>query len=152
MLEIEPALTPALVRKLLFGTAKRIENCPAERQGFGMVQPRKAVLRTLNKLNQLNFDSSPLVNNRQKTIGFYLQHDCASQVSLAGSFNHWQQDVLLLEPGTNGSWKIEIPMMAPGRYQYKFLVDEKLWVEDINNPYREPDGFGGFNSILMIEN
>ena len=152
MLEINPAMTPAMIRSILFSTAKRIKNYPAERQGFGSVQPRKAVLRTLNKLNQLNFDSSPLVNNRQKTIGFYIQHDCASQVSLAGSFNHWQQDVLLLEPGTNGSWKIEIPMMAPGRYQYKFLVDEKLWVEDINNPYREPDGFGGFNSILMIEN
>ena len=90
--------------------------------------------------------------SRQKTIGFYVQHDCASQISLAGSFNHWAQDVLLLEPGKNGLWKIEIPMLPAGRYQYKFFVDDRSWIEDVNNPYREPDGFSGFNSILIIEN
>ena len=95
---------------------------------------------------------SPIINNRQKTIGFYVQHECASQISLAGSFNHWEQDVLLLEPQRNGSWQIEIPILPAGRYLYKFLVDDKLWIEDINNPYREPDGFSGFNSILVIEN
>ena len=95
---------------------------------------------------------SPEINNQQHTIGFYVQHDCASQIALAGSFNHWAQDVLLLEPGMNGLWKIEIPMLPEGRYHYKFFVDDKVWLEDVNNPFREPDGFSGFNSILLIEN
>ena len=95
---------------------------------------------------------SPQVNQDQKTIGFYVQHDCASQISLAGSFNHWEQDVLLLEPGRNGLWKIEIPMLPAGKYHYKFFVNERGWLEDVNNPWREPDGFSGFNSILLIEN
>ena len=81
-----------------------------------------------------------------------MQHDFASQVSLAGSFNQWDKEALLLEPGRNGIWKIEIPMLPAGRYSYKFFIDDKSWIEDINNPYREPDGFSGFNSILTIGN
>jgi 1,4-alpha-glucan branching enzyme len=76
---------------------------------------------------------------------------CASQISLAGNFNEWAQDVLLMEPGKDGLWKIEIPILPAGKYSYKFLVDEKHWMEDVDNPYREPDGFNGFNSLLIIE-
>jgi serine protease AprX len=152
LLEINPALTPAMVRSILFGTASRLQNAPAERQGFGMVQPRKAVLKVLTRQVFDQPPVSPKIDSRQKTIGFFIQHDYASQISLAGSFNQWAHDELLLEPGRNGVWKIEIPMLPAGKYEYKFFVDEKLWVEDINNPYRQPDGFSGFNSIINIEN
>lgn len=37
LLEINPALTPAMIRTILFSTARRLKNWPAERQGFGMV-------------------------------------------------------------------------------------------------------------------
>jgi hypothetical protein len=152
LLEINPALTPAMIRSLLFSTAKRIPNFPAERQGFGMIQPRKVILKILNRQIMDQPKISPLINSKQKTISFFVEHDCASQISLAGSFNHWAQDVLLFEPGRNGVWKIEIPMLPAGRYQYKFFIDDRSWIEDVNNPYREPDGFSGFNSILIIEN
>lgn len=152
LLEAAPQLTPAAAREILFSTAKRIPGWPAERQGFGVIAPRKALFKTLKKTFIMKPEISPLLNNQQQVISFYLQHDCASQVSLAGNFNHWAQDILLLEPSENGLWKIDIPMLPTGRYQYKFFIDEKVWVEDINNPYREPDGFSGFNSILIVEN
>lgn len=107
----------------------------------------------------MNFQTSPFVNTQKKTIEFFV-HDSpayisfagASQVSLAGSFNNWAQDVLLLKPDEEGVWKIEIPMLPEGKYKYKFFVDDKMWMEDIDNPNREPDGWTGFNSILTIEN
>lgn len=152
LLEINPSLTPSMIRTLLLGTSKRIANFAAERQGFGVVQPRKAVLKVLNRQEIRQPEISPLIDSQQKTISFYIQHDHASQISLAGSFNHWANDQLLLEPGSGGIWKIEIPLLPAGTYQYKFLVDEQVWVEDIINPYRQPDGFSGFNSILIIDN
>jgi hypothetical protein len=57
-----------------------------------------------------------------------------------------------MEPGSNGLWKIEIPLLPGGRYEYKFLVDSRNWIEDVDNPYRLPDGFNGFNSLLIIQN
>jgi serine protease AprX len=152
LLEANPGLTPTMIREVLFSTAKRIENLPAERQGFGVIRPRKAILKILKREVIMKPEESPQINGKQNTIEFYIQHDCASQISLAGSFNHWAQDVLLLEPGKNGLWKIEIPMLPEGKYKYKFFIDDKQWVEDINNPYREPDGFNGFNSILVVKN
>ena len=102
--------------------------------------------------------SSPHINLAEKTIGFSLHNDVpshvsfdgASHVSLAGSFNNWAKDVLLLEQDDEGVWKIEIPMLPEGKYHYKFFVDDKVWTEDIDNPLREPDGSIGFYSIFTI--
>ena len=93
---------------------------------------------------------SPHINPRKKTIEFFLLNDCASQVSLSGTFNNWAHDALNMKPGPDGLWKIEIPMLPKGTYHYKFFVDDKMWTEDINNPYRAPDGVTGFTSILTI--
>lgn len=149
MLEANPALTPALIRNILFSCAKRIPGLPAERQGFGIVDARKAIQKALKTTS--DFMPSPSINADKHTIAFYVQHDCASQVALAGSFNHWSQHSLLMSPVRHGYWSIEMPLLPAGRYQYKFLIDDKDWMEDVNNPYREPDGFNGFNSILRIE-
>jgi len=152
MLEIQPELTPVQIRRILFGTAKRLPNLPAEQQGYGVIHPGKAVIKTLQNLFAMKQHTSPFINKRKKAIEFYIQNPCASHVCLAGTFNHWAHDSLLMEPTANGMWKIEIPMLPKGTYQYKFFVDDKTWMEDIDNPYREPDGLNGFNSILMVEN
>jgi len=152
MLEINPELTTVQIRKILFGTAKRLPDLPAEQQGFGVIHPGKAIVKTLQNLFAMKQHPSPFINKRKKAIEFYFQNPCASHISLAGSFNHWAHDSLLMEPSVNGLWKIEIPMLPKGTYQYKFFVDDKTWMDDIDNPYREPDGQNGFNSILMVEN
>lgn len=152
MLEANPSLTPKQIRSILFSTSKRLESILPERQGYGIIQPRKALLKILKKQALVKSHASPFVNNEKNIIEFYIENECAEQISLAGTFNHWAQDVLLLEPSTNGVWKIEIPLLATGKYAYKFFIDGKLWMEDVENPYREPDGFSGFNSLLFIQN
>ena len=101
---------------------------------------------------------SPHVDPTKKIIEFSLQSDFVNhlcidgvhQISLSGTFNHWAQDKLLLKRQEDGVWKIEIPLLPEGKYYYKFLVDDKWWLEDVGNPNREPDGFAGFNSILFV--
>lgn len=104
--------------------------------------------------------TSPQINVNENTIGFTVHDDSSSHVSfagaahisLAGSFNNWAKDVLVMQKDDTGAWRIEIPMLPEGKYHYKFFVDDKVWIEDIDNPYREPDGSTGFNSILTIRN
>jgi 1,4-alpha-glucan branching enzyme len=95
---------------------------------------------------------SPYINRRKKSIEFSIRNNCAHQISLAGNFNHWAKDVLQMRPDKNGVWKIEIPMLPGGKYHYKFFIDDRMWMEDVDNPYREPDGLTGFYSILFIGN
>ncbi|MGE5107793.1 MAG: S8 family serine peptidase [Sphingobacteriales bacterium] len=150
LLEAESSLTPQQIRQVLFSTAKRLSGIPVERQGFGYIQPKKALWKTLKKEVIMKHHDSPYIHPRKKTIEFFIQNNCANQISLAGSFNHWAQDVLLMEPGKDGIWKIEIPLLPEGKYKYKFFIDDKMWVEDVDNPFREPDGFNGWNSILAV--
>jgi serine protease AprX len=152
LLEINPELTPAAIRHILFSSAKRISSIDVERQGYGIIQPRKAILQVLKRETILKTHDSPHIDKKRNSIAFFVQNDCASQISLAGSFNQWAQNILLLEPHKNGMWKIEIPLLPAGRYQYKFFIDDQRWAEDVDNPYREPDGLAGFNSVLVIEN
>ena len=101
---------------------------------------------------------SPRIDEDQQTIDFYLESDYENKVSLdgfqhvclVGSFNQWAQGVLHLSKDSDGIWKIQIPLLPKGKYHYKFLVDDKLWLEDIANSNREPDGFAGFNSVLIV--
>jgi serine protease AprX len=151
LLEINPQLTPASIRHILFATAKRISSIAAERQGFGAVQPAKALLQVLKKEDIIKTYTSPCVSKTKKSIEFIMHNDCASQVVLAGSFNHWSHEVLLMEPHKNGMWKIEIPLLPPGKYQYKFYIDDSRWMEDVDNPWRQPDGIAGFNSVLIVD-
>ncbi len=150
LLQVNPLLTPAMVRKILYSTAKRLPHMPIEKQGFGYIRARHALLQVIKKEVIMKPVESPLLHKKKKSIEFFITNDCAKQISLAGSFNHWAQDVLLLEPGKNGTWKIEIPMLPKGTYKYKFFIDDKMWVEDIDNPVREPDGFNGWNSVLKV--
>jgi serine protease AprX len=152
LLEAEPGLQPFQVKEILFSTAKRIPEARPEPQGYGIVQPRTALYKVLRKKQAVRTVLSPHVDVANQTIDFYVQHPCATQISIAGSFNGWTTDVLFLEPSAGGDWNLRLPLQEPGKYQYKFFVDGKYWMEDFENPWREPDGFTGFNSVLTIEN
>lgn len=72
----------------------------------------------------------------------------AEQVSVAGTFNDWSttQDKLYFD---NGLWVAEIAL-APGKYQYKFVVDG-TWMPDPNNPESVEDGVGSTNSVVTVD-
>lgn len=150
LLEANPALTPLQIREVLFSTAEKMAAYPVERQGFGGIHARKALLKVLHHELERTHPLSPFVNTRNNVISFFIYDHAATKISLVGSFNDWEKDVRLLKPGRNGLWQINIPMLGPGRYYYKFLVNGTEWREDIDNPYREADGLGGWNSVLEV--
>jgi len=93
---------------------------------------------------------SPYLNKRKKTIEFHIALGAARHITLSGTFNHWAKDELEMKPEKEGTWKIEIPMLPRGKYHYKFLIDDKMWMEDVENQLREPDGVAGWNSVLTV--
>ena len=62
-----------------------------------------------------------------------------------------QQRRHLLKKDGSGLWLLELKTPAAGRYQYKFIVDKKRWSEDPSNGMKVSDGYGGLNSLLVIE-
>lgn len=73
----------------------------------------------------------------------------ANQVVLSGSFNYWNTSHLSMVKTPEG-WQLEIPL-STGKHLYKYIVDGK-WMEDPDNLQREPDGVGGWNSVVYRTN
>jgi 1,4-alpha-glucan branching enzyme len=73
----------------------------------------------------------------------------AKSVSIAGSFNHWDPDQAgLTGPSKKGTWTIVLPL-APGRYEYRFVINSREWVLDPSVPAVD-DGLGGRNSVVEV--
>jgi 1,4-alpha-glucan branching enzyme len=88
---------------------------------------------------------------------FRYEAPAARQVTLAGNFNNWggtdnggRYDPNIdpmSDRDDDGIWEIVVPL-PPGRYQYKFVIDEVIWERDPSNP--ETDFEGGFENSLVV--
>lgn len=77
----------------------------------------------------------------------------ASAVVVAGSFNGWAPTAAqggwpLLKDGS--TWRNTFEL-APGSWQYKFVVDGQHWHTDPQNPQRVDDTYGGYNSVVTVD-
>ncbi|NEN23703.1 hypothetical protein G3O08_09345 [Cryomorpha ignava] len=71
----------------------------------------------------------------------------AVEVRLAGNFNLWNYTELQMLRTPSG-WELHYAL-APGMYEYKYVVDNE-WILDPNNPYRVERN-EGFNSLICIK-
>jgi 1,4-alpha-glucan branching enzyme len=71
-------------------------------------------------------------------------------VALAGVFNDWDSGkVLMVYSKDAGCYCCELPL-APGRYEYKLVVDGE-WLLDESNPNFASNDFGTLNSVVTVE-
>jgi chromosome partitioning protein len=73
----------------------------------------------------------------------------ANYVKIAGTFNNWNtSEESLMERNKDGTWS-KCVFLAPGTYQYRFLIDDE-WVTDQNNSNQINNPFGGKDSVVKI--
>ncbi len=95
-------------------------------------------------------------------VMFQYEAPAATVVTLAGNWdgNWWGGTAAasarydnsigrMSDPDDDGIWSVVAPL-PPGRYQYKFVVDNNTWVPDPNNPETASDG-GFTNSLLVLK-
>jgi hypothetical protein len=75
--------------------------------------------------------------------GYFLN----KKVILAGSFNNWDEEAIQMKK-VNDGWETHMTL-APGVYEYKFIVDGK-WMEDPANKEKRHNQYGTFNSVLRV--
>ncbi len=86
----------------------------------------------------------------RKKVSFEIEADIGSTVTIAGSFNEWDDSKkALADKDSSGLFKCTM-MLAPGSYEYKFIVDG-TWTLDPNNPNFIPNNHGTLNSIIKVE-
>ena len=101
---------------------------------------------------------SPVIEN--EGVVFRFHGPAARTVQVAGDWplNNWGRgdaeagEVLvgLMErDGVEGIWEITIAL-EPGRYRYRFIIDEVKHVLDPDNPRIVDDGMGGKANLLIV--
>jgi hypothetical protein len=77
--------------------------------------------------------------------------DCpkAGEVYLCGDFNEWSPVGLrMIQRTENGHWEKRLAL-APGRYEYKFVVDGE-WIHDLHACENVPNAYGSLNSVVEV--
>lgn len=151
MLEANPNLTPAAVKNILISTASKLTDQPLIRQGFGILNARLAVEEAIHETHFLIKENYSPPRIEGEKIVFFYHDDAAKNVFLVGDFNDWNTSKNQFSKCSDGVWRARISCQPGGKYRYKFLVNGERWTEDVSHGLKEEDGFGGFNSILIVE-
>jgi len=85
---------------------------------------------------------------KRRRVQFDFPGGGAGKVFLVGDFNQWRESAHPMKRGDDGVWK-KILMLPPGRYEYKFRVDDR-WAEDPANGRRCLNAFGSFNCVIEV--
>jgi serine protease AprX len=150
MIEANAALTPAAIKHILISTADRIPGANVMRQGYGVVNARRAVEEAghENHPDAVCYFCPPRIESRKLVFNYH--NDAAETVALAGDFNGWDPAHTFFTKLSTGAWRAEIEPPAPGRYLYKLIVNRSRWIDDPGNAMKEPDNYGGFNSVIHL--
>jgi 1,4-alpha-glucan branching enzyme len=82
-------------------------------------------------------------------VTFLFKAPHAQSVSVAGSFNDWDAAKDPMSRGKDGEWVLQMDL-APGRYEYQFVVDGTQFVPDPNALEEREDGLGNANAVLRL--
>lgn len=86
----------------------------------------------------------------QEVVRFVIVAPSASRVALVGDFNGWNAAATpLVRDVAGGAWTVTVSL-APGRYEYAFVVDGRAWVADPAAPIALEDDFGAPSSLLTV--
>ena len=148
LIEAVPDISPSMVKEVLLKTAEGVKAASAQRQGAGVLRPGLAIAEALRHEHKALSQYRKLPHLTEQTVTFVLHDHDAAQVRVVTSWDNWKEpiDLKVVESGV---WKKRTARPRTGRHLYKFVIDDK-WLDDPSNPSKEPDGFGGYNSVLEL--
>jgi len=71
-------------------------------------------------------------------------------ISVIGDFNNWDGGKNILKRHDDGTWMTEIEL-SPGKYRYKFLINDSILFNDPNALIYTYDDKGGTASFIIID-
>lgn len=103
------------------------------------------------------------VKEGKRKVKFVFDSPSSQVVFLAGQFNNWTWEKakvsenetvnVVIEMERNkqtGFWE-KFVYLSPGKYQYKYVLDGGTWKYDQNTLEKTDDGYGGFNSVIVVK-
>ena len=147
LLELNPALGPQEIRRILLQTSRRLPNASRERQGRGILRAAEAFKIVSDPTHPVLSHTLGPERTKDSIIFRIFEPECKT-VEIAGDFTDWKLKAMIAEENGIWSFTLDLPVSDGEKRAYKFLYEGKRWEEDRHNPYCEPDGMGGLNSLI----
>jgi hypothetical protein len=82
-------------------------------------------------------------------VKFSLKPELAETVEIRGLNSDWQQSIVMSRK-KDGSFNAEINLPKDSTHEFKYLVDNTLWLNDPEADSHVSNTFGGTNSLLAL--
>ena len=143
--EANPSQGPALQKAPVTVVAPKASAASAPPSQKPLAQ---SLLPTSPEKSEVRERAPSLTTPTTVNISFALRKPDAKQVSLCGEFNEWSPSATPMKRNNDGHWETSVAL-APGRYQYKFVVDGQ-WLPDPGAQNNVPNQYGSLNSVLEV--
>lgn len=82
-------------------------------------------------------------------VKFSFTPEEAETVEILGLNNDWE-NAIILSKKKDGSFTADINLPKGTQHEFKYRVDETIWLNEPDADSEEPNVYGGSNSVLIV--
>jgi hypothetical protein len=82
-------------------------------------------------------------------VKFSFKTDEAETIAIVGLNSDWKTTVTMSKK-KDGSFTADVNLPKDSIHEFKYLVNETLWINDPEADKEVPNAFGGSNSVVVI--
>jgi 1,4-alpha-glucan branching enzyme len=82
-------------------------------------------------------------------VKFSFKVENAETVEILGLNSDWKQSVIMSKK-KDGTFNAELNLPKDSTHEFKYLVNETLWINDPEADKEVPNAFGGSNSVIVL--
>ena len=82
-------------------------------------------------------------------VKFSFKSDEAETIAIVGLNSDWKNSVTMSRK-KDGSFSADVNLPKDSIHQFKYLVNETLWLNDPEADKEVPNEFGGSNSVIVV--
>ncbi|MBO5642452.1 MAG: glycogen-binding domain-containing protein [Kiritimatiellae bacterium] len=122
-----------------------------KKQSATKAAEKKAVVKVEKKAKACCAAKKPCAKKvAAKTVTFTLHAEKGKNVFIAGQFNDWDPSAKKMAYKAKEGYYSASLKLAPGKYEYKFVVDG-VWCADPQNADSVQNDQGTFNSVITVK-
>lgn len=82
-------------------------------------------------------------------VKFSFKIENAETIEILGLNSDWQRSVIMSKK-KDGSFSADVTLPKNTKHQFKYLVNEREWLNEPEADTHEPNEFGGSNSVIIL--
>ncbi len=82
-------------------------------------------------------------------VKFTFKDESAETVEILGLNSDWQ-NAIIMSKKKDGSFTCDVSLPKNTQHEFKYRVNEELWLNEPEADSQNPNAFGGSNSVIVI--